>query len=66
MTDKKPQTHHCYHCGEETEDWDKLPNGRKLYICGRSACIRDFQETCREVEAEAQSRADDDNYSRYY
>lgn len=64
MADNK--IHHCFNCGEETEDSDDLPNGRTLYICGRSACIREFRDACSEIENEARNNAEEDGFSRYY
>lgn len=64
---KKIKIHHCFNCGQETEDWEELPNGRsKLYVCGESQCQRELSQVYREIESEARQSAEDDSYSRYY
>lgn len=58
--------HHCFNCGEETEDYDEMPNGSKLWCCGRSECAKELRLTASEIEAEARDRAEQDNYRQYY
>lgn len=65
MENKNDKVHHCFNCGEETEDWDELPNYQKLYICGKKECAMEFNQACQEVEADIQDRAREDNYGRY-
>lgn len=57
--------HHCEYCGEETEDWDEAPNGRKVYICSSSKCARELQADYQYMEDEKRQRAEEDNYDRY-
>lgn len=66
MAEDKKRIHHCFNCGEETEDYDELPNGKRIYICSSQKCAREFIEECRAMEAEARDRADNDGYSQYY
>ncbi len=63
---EKIKIHHCDICGEETEDYDHLPNGKKIYICGSVGCGKDFIQTAREMESEARDNAREDGYSKYY
>lgn len=66
MDKKIEKIHHCFYCGEETEDWDELSNGRIIYVCGDNLCQRELREINREIDAEAIDRADEDGYSKYY
>lgn len=63
---KPVKIHHCAICGEETEDYEYLPNNKKIYICGSNECAKDFMQTAREMESEARSNAQEDGYSKYY
>lgn len=55
----------CFNCGAQTEDWDELPNGKKVYICHDNSCTKELRDTCREVESDMIQRAEEDNYDRY-
>ena len=63
---QKPKVHYCFNCGEETEEWDELPNGRKIYCCGSSKCVRELREEVKAMQLEARDRAEEDGYSAYY
>lgn len=58
--------HHCFNCGEETEDYDELPNGQKLWVCNSSACTKELRSTAAQIDEEVRDRAREDGYSRYY
>lgn len=58
--------HHCFNCGEETEDYEELPNGQKFWCCNEKECNRELRQVSREIEAEARERAEMDKYHKYY
>jgi hypothetical protein len=67
MNSPKPKKkHYCFNCGEETDDYEGLPNGRNVYICDSNECYKELRETCREMEQEARRNAEEDGYSAYY
>ena len=45
----------CFNCGIEVDDgdFDILPNGCRLYICGNMECNREHTDTLRQMEEEA-------------
>lgn len=63
---EKEKKHHCFNCGEETEDYDELPNGKRIWVCNNSKCEKELRDTVREMESEARGRAQEDGYQRYY
>lgn len=62
----KKNVHHCFNCSEETDDYEEMPNGRKVWCCGSSACEKELRSELRGMEQEARYRAENDGYSQYY
>lgn len=62
----QPKIHYCFNCGQETDNYESLPNGKDVWICDSSACYKELREEARAMESEARSRAEEDNYDRYY
>lgn len=66
MVENKKRINHCFNCGEETEDYEEMPNGRRVFVCASGKCERELRDEIRAMEDETRGRANEDGYSRYY
>ena len=60
------EVHHCFNCGEESENYKVYPNGKKIWFCDLDKCSIVLNSLLKIMKFQAIQKAEEDNYREYY